>query len=163
MSTQARSKLSPHYFGPYQISNHIGEVAYRFRLSPGALIHDVFHVGLLKAFHGDPPITTPSLTSLSHGHALPKPAKALKGHLYRGTWQVLIAWHGLLDSEATWESVYEFKLNNPVFQLEDEVFLHGGRDVMVGLTYQWRKASAGRIQEGAATQARVPEGDSIPD
>lgn len=101
-------------------------MAYLLRLPPDACIHDVFHVGLLKVFHGEPPTTPPSLPDLSHGRALPKPEKALKGHLYRGTWQVLITWQGLPHSEATWEPISEFKNLYPAFQLEDELFSHGG-------------------------------------
>lgn len=82
--------------------------------------------------------TPPSLLELSHGRALPKPEKALKGRSYCGTWQVLIAWHGLSDSETTCKPVSKFKSLYVAFQLEDELFPHGGRDVMVGLTYHRR-------------------------
>jgi hypothetical protein len=35
--------------------------------------------------------------------------------------------------------VAEFKELYPLIQLEDELLLQGGRDVMVGLTYQRKK------------------------
>jgi transcriptional regulator GlxA family with amidase domain len=42
----------------------------------------------------------------------------------------------MAESDVTWELVDEFKARFPDFQLEDELFLEGGRDVMVGNVYQ---------------------------
>ena len=50
-----KGKLSPHYMGPYEIVERIGEVAYRLRLPPElARIHDVFHVSMLRKYMADP-------------------------------------------------------------------------------------------------------------
>ena len=46
-----KGKLSPHYMGPYEIVERIGEVAYRLRLPPELTrIHDVFHVSMLRKY-----------------------------------------------------------------------------------------------------------------
>ena len=48
-------KLSLRYIGPYQITEQVGEVAYRLEL-PLELskVHDVFHVSMLRHYVSDP-------------------------------------------------------------------------------------------------------------
>jgi len=115
-------KLSPKFAGPFQIIERIGEVAYRLKLPAGARIHDVFHVGVLKPFHGTPPSSPPPLPPIQHGRMLQKPDKVLKSQFRRGIWHILVQWSGFPSSEATWEPVPEFQLSYPDFQLEDKLF-----------------------------------------
>lgn len=130
-----RGKLAPCFVGPFQVTERIGEVAYRLQLPAGARIHDVFHVGVLKPFHGTPPSITPALPPIQHGRVLPAPDQVLQSQLRRGKWFVLIKWVGLDASEATWEPMVEFRSAYPSFQLEDELFPEGARDVMTGNVY----------------------------
>ena len=46
---KVKGKLSPRFIGPFQITERVGEVAYRLELpSHLADVHDVFHISHLK-------------------------------------------------------------------------------------------------------------------
>ncbi|CAN6724198.1 unnamed protein product [Malus baccata var. baccata] len=50
-----RGKLSPRYIGPYEITERIGEVAYKLELPPElSKVHNVFHVSMLRHYVSDP-------------------------------------------------------------------------------------------------------------
>jgi transposase InsO family protein len=122
----ARGKLGTWYAGPFQVLEQVSEVAYRLLLPADARIHDVFHVGVLKPFHGEPPAATPPLPPLQHGRLLPLQEHVLRASLCRGVWHVLIQWEGMPPAEATWEPVDSFRVAHPAFQLEDGLFAEGG-------------------------------------
>ncbi|XP_055801414.1 uncharacterized protein LOC129870615 [Solanum dulcamara] len=49
-----KSKLSPRYIGPFMILDCVGPVAYMLDLPPSlSRVHLVFHVSMLKNYHGD--------------------------------------------------------------------------------------------------------------
>ncbi|CAN6723316.1 unnamed protein product [Malus baccata var. baccata] len=50
-----KGKLSPRYIGPYEITEMIGEIAYRLELPPElSKVHNVFHVSMLRHYVSDP-------------------------------------------------------------------------------------------------------------
>ena len=137
----AKGKLAPKYYGPFKVLAKIDTVAYRLELPPRARIHNVFHVGVLKKYHGPPPEVPPMLPPLFQGRVHPTPVQALRARIALGIQQVLIHWEGQPASAASWEDVTTFRERYPSFQLEDELFQNGGGDVMWGQPYR-RKGPA---------------------
>jgi hypothetical protein len=130
MQVRGRSKLGPRFFGPFQVVERVGDVAYKLLLPAGARIHDVFHVGLLKQFHGVPPDRTPALPPLEHGRVVVQPEKVLDSRIARGQRELLVRWVGAPAAETSWVSLPDFRAQFPEFQLEDELLHREGRDVM---------------------------------
>jgi len=143
LDPRSKRKLGPRYAGPFRVVERVGSLAYRLELPEGSRLHDVFHVGLLKAYRGDPPATTPALPPTARGRLLPAPEKVLKAQKRRDVWHVLVQWTGLPVDDATWEKLDEFRQQFPDVQLEDELFVEAGRDVMTGLQYARKKPNRG--------------------
>ena len=61
MRSKGFNKLSPRYFGPFQIERKLGSVAYKLSLPEGSLIHPVFNVSCLKAKLGSHIVPIPTL------------------------------------------------------------------------------------------------------
>lgn len=109
LPSQTKGKLASRFYGPYEILDRIGEVAYRLELPAGARIHNVFHVGMLKEFNGTPPAVPVALPSLLHGRVIPTPTTVLRCRLARGRWEILIRWEDRPACDTSWEDVEDFK------------------------------------------------------
>lgn len=142
-------KLSPRYYGPFQILQRIGKVAYKLDLPPDSKIFPIFHVSSLKKKLGNQVSTIPHLPILTtEGTLTPEPEKVLQRRLTkrgnRAETEILIQWKGTSEEEATWEDFTAMKRRFPdlvgkVFLMEEVVLgaegiLTKGEESM-GLTY----------------------------
>jgi hypothetical protein len=131
-------KLGLRFYGPFKIIEQVGDIAYKLELPAGAKLHNVFHVGLLKPYHGTTPTGPGVLPPTRHGRAIPQPVEVIKGRLARDVHELLVRWTGQAAADATWVELGTFKRDFPSFQLEDELVSPGRRDVMTGIPYRRR-------------------------
>ena len=75
-----------------------------------------------------------------------EPDVVLRSRLARGKHELLVHWKGAPAAETAWVELDDFRQQFLDFQLEDELRLQGGRDVMWGCTYGRRMASQGGVQ-----------------
>lgn len=52
IATRISPKLSARYYGPFEVVERIGEIAYKLKLPPSSKVHPVFHVSLFKKAQG---------------------------------------------------------------------------------------------------------------
>jgi hypothetical protein len=78
ITERTNAKLSPKFFGPFQVLERMGALAYKLQLPPKSRIHDVFHVVFFKKFEGTPPEAPPRLPPMNHGRVLPVPSRVLR-------------------------------------------------------------------------------------
>ncbi|RWR84947.1 Ty3/gypsy retrotransposon protein [Cinnamomum micranthum f. kanehirae] len=131
ISARRSQKLAARYFGPFQVSEKIGTVAYRLNLLAESKLHPVFHVSKLKKKIGQDVIPQPSLPPLhSDGSLNPYPSAILARRIVkRGSAisvEVLVSWLGAPNSDATWEKYRDLEGRFPQFILEDKERLRGG-------------------------------------
>lgn len=113
-------KLSSKYYGPYQVIDKVGAVAYKLALPAGSQIHPVFHVSQLKKRIGEGivPQFEPPLTGLE-GEVLAQPVAALEKRMVKrnnqAVVQILVKWANLPIEAATWEDYHHITNQFPTF------------------------------------------------
>jgi len=124
MSVQRRShmKLEPKYFGPFQVLDKVGPVAYKLNLPAAAQIHRNVHVSQLKPFVG----TVPSLSYIPTWLQGTEPAvprttlKILARKLVKrknaAAVQYLVQWEWFTEDQASWEFADDFERTYPTFE-----------------------------------------------
>lgn len=125
MFKRAYQKLASKFYGPYQIEEKIGMVAYKLKLPQGFRIHPVFHASLLKKNLGETIATSTELPPMAEDSDLIMEAEANIGHPLdkKGSKFVeesLIKWKRLPLDDATWENTQE--VNDKFLDMKVEEF-----------------------------------------
>ena len=128
-------KLAARYYGPYEVLERIGKVAYRLRLPVELKIHPVFHVSQLKPVIGRGERVTPLPPVLSVEEELIVEPLELLDTRYSGDGflEVLVQWKNLPAHETSWMRMKEFKTQFPSYELEGKLGLRKG-----GIDMPWR-------------------------
>lgn len=121
MHKRSFHKLAAKYYGPFEVIDRVGTVAYKLQLPPNSKIHNVFHVSLLKKCVGE------------HGEAGSLPPIAETGN-YPGTpvlildkrlvkkqskmgCEVLVQWSDAAKEDSTWQDVEWLQSKFPEFDV----------------------------------------------
>ncbi|CAI8612830.1 unnamed protein product [Vicia faba] len=125
LAKRLNQKLSPRFYGPYEVIKRAGEVAYKLKLPADARVHPVFHVSLLKKGISASAKIQPLPDCMNEDWYLEHVPE--KGMDYRrndqGDWEVLVKWKDLPEFETSWELTEKLKEEFSVFFLEvKEVF-----------------------------------------
>ena len=123
LSVAARKnlKLSACFYGPFEVLDRIGKVAYKLKLPSTSKIHPVFHVSMLKGKIGESTQVLQTLSEVLNHEVLSFiPQAVLDERVKRGKVECLIHWQWLLPTNATWEDRQRLQKRFPTFILADE-------------------------------------------
>ena len=115
-------KLSPKFFGPFQVIQRIGQVAYKLQLPASAQVHPVFHVSQLKPCYSEAAIMGDFPQCDPDGLLAATPIKLLDRKMVkqgnRAAVYGLIQWSNGTADDATWESLADITKRFPAFVLD---------------------------------------------
>ncbi|CAB4283401.1 unnamed protein product [Prunus armeniaca] len=105
--------ILPKFYGPYEILDKVGLVAYKLKLPPTSKLHLVFHVSCLKKHLGpavSPSLSLPVITDegILQDHYLAILERRLVKKGNAACTQVLVLWQHHTKEEATWEDYDNF-------------------------------------------------------
>ncbi|XP_075088253.1 uncharacterized protein LOC142170277 [Nicotiana tabacum] len=119
MSGGQFSKLSAKYYGPYQVLQKIGNVAYKLSLPSQLLLHPTFHVSQLKKCYELPKTTSHPLIVELSSPCFPEPYKILERRMIqkgnKAVAQVLVQWDQLPPDRAIWQDYSALETRFPLF------------------------------------------------
>ncbi|GKA93150.1 ty3-gypsy retrotransposon protein [Tanacetum coccineum] len=145
---RANQKLAPRFYGPYEVLEWVGMVAYRLKLPPASTTHPVFHVSQLKKVIGNPQVQL-DLPATNATERAAEPDTVLGTRKVGEQREVLIGWKGLPPTEATWEIFEQIQQQFPSFHLEDKVVFQGEGDDMNRWGQVYKRKSRGDVKQYA--------------
>lgn len=118
MAKRSYQKLSFRFFGPYEVLERVGAVAYRLKFPPGSQIHPVVHVSLLKkAIHPGTPVCSNLPAHCLDTAEQVQPEVILRRRLIKrgrsAIPQGLVQWTNMPEELATWENLRELRQRFP--------------------------------------------------
>ncbi|KAH0729666.1 hypothetical protein KY290_000785 [Solanum tuberosum] len=107
LSNQTFNKLSAKYFGPYQVIQRIGKVAYKLSLPTHVAVHATFHVSQLKPCYAFPEVLNhPPLVDIASPYCVEPDQVLDRKTIKRGNKviaEILVQWKDIPSEQATWE------------------------------------------------------------
>jgi hypothetical protein len=150
LAKRFNQKLSPRYYGPYEILERVGAVAYRLKLPEDSRVHPVFHASLLKKAITAGVETQPLPDCMNESWQLelgPEEARDTRVN-ENGELEVLVKWQGLPEFENSWELASRMRQEFPEFLFEDKESLAGGGIDRYGVVYTRRQNRKNRASSG---------------
>lgn len=123
-------KLSPRFFGPYNVIRQIGQVAYELALPKGCKVHPIFHVSLLRKAEGPRTAVFPPPLPLTEDWELQLQPASVLAHRWiqvseKAVLELLIHWQDRPSTEDSWEEYDLIMEQFPQFRLEDKAAFQG--------------------------------------
>ncbi|XP_019425039.1 PREDICTED: uncharacterized protein LOC109333912 [Lupinus angustifolius] len=119
VAARGNEKLSPKYFGHFEVLSKIGVVAYKLQLSIHSKVHNVFHVSQLKKHIGQEIVAASIPATIEEGTRDREPEaildKATVKRRGRAVTKVLVQWKHHLPEDATWEFYFDLCKQFPHF------------------------------------------------
>jgi hypothetical protein len=108
LSHSTYPKLSPYFYGPFEIEERVSTVVYHLRLPVGTDIHPVLHVSQLNRHLSRDQVISPYLPITSpEGQLHIYPHKILDRHVVKrnkiAVPQILLSWTNIPPEDASWE------------------------------------------------------------
>ncbi|KAG8645294.1 hypothetical protein MANES_10G052201v8 [Manihot esculenta] len=120
IASRKNQKLAAKYYGPFEVLERIGSMAYRLKLPPDSKLHPVFHVSTLKPYHFDSGNFEMILPPISEQQPL-VPFAILGQRCRSGKQEVLVHWSQSSPTDSSWENVQDLLARFPDFTLADKL------------------------------------------